>query len=93
MVCEANQSVLMRSFVRRRTAFALLMAATVAVAVVPVAHAADESLQSIIDRLEHDNDSKVLSVQEMEHGKRKVYVIKMLTADGRVKVVQVRASD
>ena len=72
---------------------AILLAALVAVAAIPTASAADESLQAIIDRVEHDNDCKVLSVQPMEHDGRKVYVIKLLTKDGRVKVVQVRASD
>ncbi len=76
-----------------RIVFAVLLAALSVTAAFPVAHAAEESLQAIIDRVEHDNDCKVLSVKEMEHGKRKIYVIKMLTKDGRVKVVQVRASD
>ncbi|MFZ2236520.1 MAG: hypothetical protein WAV67_09095 [Dokdonella sp.] len=93
MAREANQSVLMHSYFHRRTLFALLLAVVVVVTAIPFAHAADETLQAIIDRIEHDNDCKVLSVQEMEHGKRKIYVIKMLTKDGRVKVVQVRASD
>ena len=72
---------------------ALFLAASIGLGTIPMVRAASESLQAIIDRVEHDNDCKVLSVQEMEHGKRKVYVIKMLTKDGRVKVVQVRASD
>ena len=83
----------MRSPYRRPTAFAILLAALVAVPTTPVARAAEESLQAIIDRVENDNQCKVLSVQEMESNGRRIYVIKTLTEDGRVKVVQVRASD
>ena len=83
----------MRSFFRRRTVFALFLAAMFVVNAIPYAHAAGESLQAIIDRVEHDNDCKVLTVQPMVHDGRTIYVIKMLTKDGRVKVVQVRASD
>ena len=73
--------------------FTILLVLLGGLGATPVAYAAKESLQSIIDRVEHNNDCKVLSVQEMEHGDRKIYVIKMLTKDGRVKVVQVGASD
>lgn len=71
----------------------MLLAAILVVATFPVASAAKETLQAIIDRVEHDNNCKVLSVQEMESNGRKIYVIKTLTEDGRVKVVQVRASE
>ncbi len=70
-----------------------MLAAIVVVPTVPVASAAQESLQAIVDRVEHDNNCKVLSVQEMESNGGKIFVIKTLTEDGRVKVVQVRASD
>lgn len=71
---------------------ALLLLGLLCAAPLRLAHAADENLQAIIERIEHDNNCKVLAVQTMEHNRRKVYVIKMLTEDGRVKVVQVRAS-
>ena len=89
---EANQSALMSSLFRRSSLAALLLLGSLCAAPFPVAHAADESLQAVIDRVEHDNNCKVLAVQTVEHNRRKVYVIKVLTEDGRVKVVQVRAS-
>lgn len=78
---------------RRCVLCALLPMVIAVVPAIPDAKAAEETLQAIIDRVEHDNDCKVLSVQEMTSNGRKVYVIKMLSKDGRVKVVQVRASE
>lgn len=78
---------------RRRVLCAMVVTALAVVSINPEALAAAETLQAIIDRVEHDNDSKVLSVQEMTSNGRKIYVIKMLSKEGRVKVVQVRASE
>ena len=89
---EANQSAPMSSLFRRSSLAALLLLGSLCIGYVPVVHAANESLQAVIDRIEHDNNCKVLAVQTVEHNRRKVYVIKVLTEDGRVKVVQVRAS-
>ncbi|MEO7916703.1 MAG: hypothetical protein ABIR16_03595 [Dokdonella sp.] len=82
----------MRILFRRFMISALLVTGVSALALPVRAIAGEDSLQEVIDRVEHDNDCKVLGVQVMEHDGRKVYVIKMLTKDGRVKVVQVRAS-
>lgn len=58
-----------------------------------LAEAAPSAMQAAIDRVERENDGKVLAVQTLERNKRKIYVIKVLTRDGRVKVVQVRATE
>ena len=84
---------MIRSSFKHRVVLSMVLVTLGGLGATSPAYAAKESLQSIIDRVEHNNDCKVLSVQEMEHGDRRIYVIKMLTKDGRVKVVQVRASD
>lgn len=61
--------------------------------VLPPVRAAESAMQAAIDKVERDNDGKVLAVQTLERNKRKIYIIKVLTRDGRVKVVQVRASE
>lgn len=72
----------------------LLVAVLLAVSGVDGAHASREgSLQATIDRVEREHDGKVLAVQVVERNKRRIYIIKVLTGDGRVKVVQVRATE
>lgn len=60
---------------------------------VPTLHAAESGMQAAINKVERDSDGKVLAVQTLERNKRKIYLIKVLTRDGRVKVVQVRANE
>jgi len=55
------------------------------------AGARDLSLQEAVVQAQHETDGRVLSVQTLNVGKRKVYRIKLLTRDGRVKVIQVAA--
>lgn len=59
----------------------------------PDVRAAASGMQVAIEKVERENDGKVLAVQTLERNKRKIYVIKVLTRDGRVKVVQVRATE
>ncbi|HEY0232375.1 MAG TPA: PepSY domain-containing protein [Dokdonella sp.] len=49
------------------------------------------SAQEAVAQAQHEAEGKVLSVQTLTVGKRKVYRIKMLTRDGQVRVVQVLA--
>ena len=49
------------------------------------------SVQEAVAQAQHEADGKVLSVQTLNVGKRKVYRIKVLTRDGQVRVVQVPA--
>lgn len=47
--------------------------------------------QEAAAKAQHENDGRVLSVQTLNVGKRKVYRIKLLTRDGRVRVIQIAA--
>jgi uncharacterized membrane protein YkoI len=49
------------------------------------------SLQEAVAQAQQETQGKVLSVQTLNVGKRKVYRIKTITRDGRVRVVQVQA--
>jgi hypothetical protein len=53
--------------------------------------ARDISAQEAVAQVQRDTDGKVLSVQTLNVGKRRVYRIKVLTRDGQVRVVQVPA--
>jgi uncharacterized membrane protein YkoI len=54
-------------------------------------HAREISAQEAVSQVQHDTSGKVLSVQTLDMGKRKVYRIKVLTRDGQVRVVEVPA--
>ena len=47
--------------------------------------------QEAVAKVQQETSGKVLSVQTLMQGKRKVYRIKVLTLDGQVRVVQVPA--
>jgi uncharacterized membrane protein YkoI len=55
------------------------------------AMANDLNVQQAVDRVQQETNGKVLSVQTMQVGKRKVYRIKVLTPDGQVRVIEVKA--
>ena len=67
----------------------LLMLCTVFAAT--VAGAREISVQEAVVQAQREIDGKVLSVQALNVGKRKVYRIKILTRDGQVRIVQVQA--
>ena len=56
-----------------------------------MAFAREISMQEAVAQAQREVDGKVLSVQTLNVGKRKIYRIKVLTHDGRVRVVQVPA--
>lgn len=56
-----------------------------------VAHAMNS--HEAVERVMRETDSEVLSVQTLQLGKRKLYRIKVLTRDGKVRVLQVPAQD
>jgi uncharacterized membrane protein YkoI len=62
-----------------------------AVLAATVAHAREISVQEAVAQAQQEVDGKVLSVQALNVGKRKVYRIKILTRDGQVRIVQVQA--
>lgn len=53
--------------------------------------ASDVNVQQAIDRVQQETNGKVLSVQTLQIGKRRIYRIKILTPAGQVRVVEVRA--
>lgn len=65
--------------------FALLLALNV--------QAREVQLQEAVDRVQQETRGKVLSVQTMQLGKRKIYRIKVLTPEGQVRVIQVKADE
>jgi uncharacterized membrane protein YkoI len=56
-----------------------------------IAGARELSAQEAVAKVQQETSGKVLSVQTLMQGKRKVYRIKVLTSDGQVRVVQVPA--
>jgi uncharacterized membrane protein YkoI len=57
----------------------------------PDAQSRELSAQEAVAKVQQETSGKVLSVQTLTIGKRKVYRIKVLTPDGQVRVVQVQA--
>ena len=55
------------------------------------AWAREISVEEAVTQAQREADGKVLSVQTLNVGKHRVYRIKLLTRDGRVRVVQVSA--
>jgi hypothetical protein len=66
------------------TAIAVLMFAS-------TAFAGEISVQEAVDRVQQDTHAKVLSVQTLQIGKRKIYRIKVLTPGGQVRVIEIKA--
>lgn len=79
--------------VRRRSyrtaGLALLTLFWVTLAPPLLAH--EVSVQEAVAQAQRESSGKLLSVQALNIGKRKVYRIKLLTRDGRVRIVQVVA--
>jgi len=55
--------------------------------------ASEISVQQAVDRVQRDTNAKVLSVQTLQVGKRKIYRVKVLTPGGQVRVVEVKANE
>ncbi len=73
-------------------AAAILLLGVALAGVVAAAAAREISLQEAVAQAQREADGKVLSVQTLNVGKRKVYRIKLLSRDGHVRVVQVAAT-
>ena len=54
-----------------------------------VAHAREITAQEAVAQVQRETNGKVLAVQTLNMGKRRVYRIKVLTRDGQVRVIQV----
>jgi hypothetical protein len=48
-------------------------------------------LREAVDQVQRDTGGKILAAQTVGHGSNRTYRIKVLTTDGRVRVVQVPA--
>lgn len=55
--------------------------------------ASELTVQEAADRVQRESNAKVLSVQTLQVGKRKIYRIKVLTPGGQVRVVEVKANE
>jgi hypothetical protein len=80
--------------VRRRSFRLVVLALLTLLAVAllaPAVLAREISVQEAVAQAQRESSGKLLSVQTLNVGKRKVYRIKLLTRDGRVRIVQVVA--
>ncbi len=66
------------------TAFALMLTCSVATA-------REITVQEAIEQVQRETTAKVLSVQTLRLGKRKIYRIKILTSAGQVRVLEIKA--
>ncbi len=66
-----------------------LMLASLLAAIAPVALASDRvgSLQEAVEEVQRETGGRVLSADTVRAGPRELYRIKVLTPDGRVRVV------
>ena len=80
----------MRSVLIRRRLLALVAAAALWS---PCLMASEISVQQAVDRVQKETNGKVLGVQTLQVGKRRIYRIKLLTPAGQVRVVDVKANE
>lgn len=74
-----------------RTGLTRVLLCAILVAMSAQVLAREISVQEAVALAQRETDGKVLSVQTLNVGKRKVYRIKILTRDGQVRIVQVQA--
>ncbi len=85
----ANMQIVRRRVFRQ--AFRVLLALSGVALLTPTVLAREVSVQEAVAQAQREASGKLLSVQTLTVGKRKVYRIKLLTRDGRVRIVQVAA--
>ncbi len=66
------------------TARAVILTSTIAVA-------REITVQEAVAQVQRETSAKVLSVQTLRIGKRKIYRIKILTSGGQVRVLEIKA--
>ncbi len=66
------------------TALAVILTSTIAVA-------REITVQEAVAQVQRETSAKVLSVQTLRIGKRKIYRIKILTSGGQVRVLEIKA--
>jgi hypothetical protein len=70
-----------------------LIACMLAIAVNGTAWAAKLTLQQAIAKVERETRAKVLSAETKHYGRRTIYRIKVLTREGKVRVIEVPDDD
>lgn len=66
------------------TAFAVML-------ITSTAPAREITAQEAVEKVQNETSAKVLSVQTLRIGKRKIYRIKILSSDGEVRVLEIKA--
>ncbi|HQY55582.1 MAG: hypothetical protein WAU20_04060 [Dokdonella sp.] len=56
-----------------------------------MAVAREITVQQAVEQVQRETSAKVLSVQTLRIGKRKIYRIKILTSGGQVRVLEIKA--
>lgn len=56
-----------------------------------VAVAKEITVQQAVEQVQRETNAKVLSVQTLRIGKRKIFRIKILTSRGQVRVLEIKA--
>jgi hypothetical protein len=57
-----------------------------------IASAREITVQEAMAMIQRDTHAKVLSVQTLQSGKRKIYRFKVLTPGGQVRVIEIKAN-
>jgi uncharacterized membrane protein YkoI len=71
----------------------MVLLLAVAAATMPCAEAAALTRQEAIAQVQRETGGKVLSAETKQVGRQIIYRIKVLTRDGKVKIVEVPADD
>lgn len=79
-------------FAARRCFRVLMLAAALALPVAPAFAQRAVSLQEAVERVQQETGGKILSAETVRIGRQKMYRIKVLTPDGRVRVLQIPAA-
>ena len=71
-----------------------MSALTMAIAIMSlcsIAMAKEITVQEAVEQVQRETNAKVLSVQTLRIGKRKIFRIKILTSRGQVRVLEIKA--
>ncbi|MBX3697281.1 MAG: hypothetical protein R3F08_01205 [Dokdonella sp.] len=76
---------------KRRKSIPVLAAVMATLLFSSAATAREISVQEAMEMIQRDTHAKVLSVQTLRIGKRKIYRFKVLTPGGQVRVIEIKA--
>ena len=79
-------------FVTRRRLSLWLLAVVLGLPAAPAFAQRALNLQEAVERVQQETGGKILSAETVRIGRQKMFRIKVLTPDGRVRVVQVPAA-